>query len=208
MEGTDPVNKKLGATLSGGAVLVLALSGCTSSKGTTSAEDKLGPWVKQVCDAVQPQAKKISAATAAIQKETSDSSPPEQVQKTDTQAFQDISDAYKSVGAAVEKAGAPQVEGGATQQKNVVAGFNGLSASYIDLKKKMGELSTKDQAKFAQDLKGFATQLSDLSTRASDVLKQLEAGDVGKAMQQQQSCKTEPTTASSVAPSASTSTAG
>ncbi|MEU6221124.1 small secreted protein [Streptomyces sp. NPDC047022] len=209
MEGTDPVNKKFGATLSGGAVLVLALSGCTSSKGaTTSAEDKLGPWVKQVCDAVQPQATKIAAATAAIQKETSDSSPPEQVQKTDTQAFQDISDAYKSVGAAVEKAGAPQVEGGATQQKNVVAGFNGLSASYIDLKKKMGELSTKDQAKFAQDLKGFATQLSDLSTRASDVLKQLEAGDVGKAMQQQQSCKAAPPTASSAAPSASASTAG
>ena len=33
MEGTNPVNKKLAAALSGGAVLVVALSGCTSSGG-------------------------------------------------------------------------------------------------------------------------------------------------------------------------------
>src|SRR4051794_21520622 len=53
MEGTNPVNKKLAAALSGGAVLVLALSGCTDE-----SNDKLNNWAKSVCDAVQPQAKK------------------------------------------------------------------------------------------------------------------------------------------------------
>ena len=38
MEGTNPVNKKLAAALSGGAVLVLALSGCSSDDGSN---DKL-----------------------------------------------------------------------------------------------------------------------------------------------------------------------
>ena len=32
-EGTKPVNKKLAAALSGGAVLILALTGCTSEEG-------------------------------------------------------------------------------------------------------------------------------------------------------------------------------
>ncbi|MER5382454.1 small secreted protein, partial [Streptomyces sp. NPDC002688] len=74
MEGTKPVNKKLAAVLSGGAVLVLALSGCSSSDD--NGNDKLDSWAKQVCDAVKPQAQKIEAANAAIQKQTSDNSTP------------------------------------------------------------------------------------------------------------------------------------
>src|SRR3954454_14725900 len=85
MEGTNPVNKKLAAALSGGAVLVLALTGC----GGDDSNEKLDSWANQVCDAVQRQAKKIAAANAAIQKETSDNSTPEDVQKTDSKAFQD-----------------------------------------------------------------------------------------------------------------------
>lgn len=74
MEGTNPVNKKLAAALSSGAVLVLALSGCGGSSDDSDA--KLDAWAKQVCLAVQPQAKKIEAANTAIQKETSDNSTP------------------------------------------------------------------------------------------------------------------------------------
>jgi hypothetical protein len=202
MEGTDPVNKKLGAALSGGAVLVLALSGCTSGKSGAS-DDKLGPWAKQVCDAVQPQAKKIAAASTAIQKETSDNSTPEQVQKTDSQAFQDMSDAYKAIGAAVGKAGAPDVDGGATKQKNAVNELNGISTAYAGLKKQVDGLDTKDQAKFADGLKGIATQLDKLSRSGNDALKELEAGDVGRAMTQQASCKS-----ASSAPSSAATTAG
>ncbi|OIJ89731.1 small secreted protein [Streptomyces colonosanans] len=194
MEGTNPVNKKLTAALSGGAVLVLALSGCAGSSGAN--DDKLASWARQICDGVQPQAKKISDASTAIQKETSDNSPPEQVQKTDAQAFQDMSDAYKAIATAVDRAGAPDVDKGATKQKNAVKELNDLSAAYADLKKQVDKLDTKDQAKFADGLKGIATQLDKLSKTGNDALKQLEEGDVGKAMAKQESCKSAPASAS------------
>lgn len=195
MEGTNPVNKKLVAALSGGAVLVLALSGCSSDDGN----DKLDAWAKQVCDAVQPQAKKIEAANAAIQKETSDNSTPEEVQKTDSQAFQDMSDAYKAIGAAVDKAGAPDVENGEKKQQDAVKELNGISSSYASLKKQVDDLDTKDQAKFADGLKDIATELNKLSTSGSNALKTLEEGEVGQAMAKQSTCKS----ASSSAPAAS-----
>ncbi|MEU3793763.1 small secreted protein [Streptomyces fructofermentans] len=195
MEGTNPVNKKLAAALSGGAVLVLALSGCSSDDGSN---DKLNSWAKQVCDAVQPQAKKIEAANTAIQNQTSDNSTPEDVQKTDSQAFQDMSDAYKAIGTAVDKAGAPDVEDGEKKQTDAVKELNTISSSYADLKKQVDDLDTKDQAKFADGLKGIATQLDKLSQSGNDALAKLEEGDVGKAMAEQESCKS-----ASTAPSAS-----
>ncbi|MGC4980405.1 MULTISPECIES: small secreted protein [unclassified Streptomyces] len=187
MEGTEPVNKKLAAALSGGAVLVLALSGCGSSED--SGNDKLNSWAKQVCDAVKPQAQKIEEANAAIQKQTSDNSTPEAVQKTDAQAFQDMSDAYKAIGTAVSNAGPPDVEDGKTKQANAVKELNDISKSYASLKTQVAKLNTKDQAKFAEGLKGIATQLGQLSQSGSDALKKLEEGDVGTAMAQQESCK-------------------
>ncbi|MER6421317.1 small secreted protein [Streptomyces sp. NPDC001137] len=186
MEGTNPVNKKLAAALSGGAVLVLALSGCTSS---SEGNDKLDAWAKQVCDAVQPQAKKIEAANAAIQKQTSDNSTPDAVRKTDSQAFQDMSDAYKAIGDAVRKAGAPDVDNGAKKQTDAVKELDDIAASYAALKKQVDGLDVKDQAKFADGLKGIATSLDKLSTSGNDALKNLEAGDVGKSMAKQSSCK-------------------
>jgi archaellum component FlaC len=184
MEGTNPVNKKLAAALSGGAVLVLALSGCGGDDN-----EKLDSWAKQVCDAVQPQAKKIESANAAIQKETSDNSTPEDVQKTDAQAFQDMSDAYKAIGSAVTKAGAPDVENGEKKQADAVKELNGISSSYASLKKQVDALDTKDQSKFADGLKDIATELDKLSKSGNDALRNLEEGDVGKAMARQNSCK-------------------
>ncbi|WP_406458411.1 small secreted protein [Streptomyces sp. NBC_01622] len=195
MEGTNPVNKKLAAALSGGAVLVLALSGCGGSGDDTDA--KLGSWAKQVCLAVQPQAKKIEAANTAIQKETSDNSTPEQVRQTDSQAFQDMSDAYKAIGAAVNSAGAPDVDKGAAKQQNAVKELNDISASYAALKKQVDGLDVKDQAKFADGLKGIATSLDKLSSSGNDALKTLEEGDVGKAMTKQEACKSASASASS-----------
>ncbi|MEV0932588.1 hypothetical protein [Streptomyces phaeochromogenes] len=194
MEGTNPVNKKLAAALSGGAVLVLALSGCSSD----DSSDKLNSWAKQVCDAVQPQAVKIEAANTAIQKQTSDNSTPADVQKTDSKAFQDMSDAYKAIGAAVDKAGAPDVDDGEKKQKDAVTELNTISSSYAGLKKQVDGLDTKDQAKFADGLKGIATELDKLSQSGNDALKKLEEGDVGKAMAKQESCKS-----ASTSPSAS-----
>ncbi|GAB2736683.1 small secreted protein [Streptomyces bullii] len=184
MEGTKPVNKKLAAALSGGAVLVLALSGCGGDDN-----EKLNSWAKQVCDAVQPQAKKIAAANAAIQKETSDNSTPEEVQKTDSQAFGDMSAAYKAIGDAVRKAGAPDVENGEKKQKDAVKELDGISSSYASLQKQVDALNTKDQAKFADGLKNIAAELDKLSKSGNDALKTLEEGDVGQAMQKQASCQ-------------------
>ena len=186
MEGTNPVNKKLAAALSGGAVLVLALSGCGSSGKNN---DKLDSWAKQVCDGVQPQAKKIEAANTAIQKETSDNSTPDQVQKTDAQAFQDMSDAYKAIGTAVQNAGAPNVDNGAKKQQDAVKELGDIAASYATLKTQVDKLDTKDQAKFADGLKNIATSLDKLSQSGNDALKTLEEGEVGKAMAKQASCK-------------------
>ncbi|MET9773389.1 small secreted protein [Streptomyces sp. NPDC006367] len=186
MEGTNPVNKKLAAALSGGAVLVLALAGCSSDD---DGNEKLDSWAKQVCDAVQPQARKIEAANSAIQKETSDNSSPEQVQKTDAKAFQDMSDAYKAMGGAVQRAGAPDVEEGEKKQQDAVKELNSLSASYASLKKQVEGLDTKDQAKFADGLKDVAAELTKLGRTGSDALKTLEEGDVGQAMAKQASCK-------------------
>ncbi|WP_030422567.1 hypothetical protein [Streptomyces sp. NRRL F-5065] len=185
MEGTKPVNKKLVAALSGGAVLVLALTGCGGGDGN----EKLDAWAKEVCDAVQPQAKKIEAANTAIQKETSDNSTPEQVQKTDAKAFQDMSDAYKAMGAAVQKAGPPNVDDGEKKQKDAVKELDSLSSAYASLKTQVEDLDTKDQAKFADGLKDIATELNKLGKNGSDALRTLEEGDVGKAMAKQPSCK-------------------
>jgi hypothetical protein len=186
MEGAKPVNKKLAAALSGGAVLVLALSGCGSDD---SGNDKLDAWAKAVCDAVKPQAGKIEDANTAIQKQTSDNSTPEAVQQTDAQAFQDMSDAYKAIGTAVDNVGAPNVDDGKAKQTNAVKELKDISASYAKLKTQVDKLDTKDQAKFADGLKDVATQLDKLSQSGNDALKKLEEGDVGKAMAQQASCK-------------------
>ncbi|ANJ08702.1 small secreted protein [Streptomyces parvulus] len=192
MEGTKPVNKKLAVALSGGAVLALALTGC----GGSDDNEKLNSWAKDVCEGVQPQAKKIEAANAAIQKETADNSTPAEVQKTDAKAFQDMSDAYKAMGATVQKAGAPDVEDGEKKQKDAVTELNGLSTSYASLRKQVEDLDTKDQAKFADGLKDIATELNKLSKSGNDALKTLEEGEVGQAMGKQESCK-----AASVTPS-------
>ncbi|MFF4588029.1 small secreted protein [Streptomyces sp. NPDC000345] len=186
MEGTKPVNKKLAAALSGGAVLVLALSGCSSDDGNK----ELDAWAKKVCDALPAQDAKVDAANAAIKQAATDNNAPANVQKTDSQAFQDMSDAYAALAQAVQKAGTPPgVEGGAKKQKDAVAALNTLSTSYADLKKKVDALDTKDQAKFADGLAEIATQLGTLSKTGNTALKNLEQGDVKGAMAKQDSCK-------------------
>ncbi|APY87144.1 small secreted protein [Streptomyces alfalfae] len=185
MEGTNPVNKKLAAALSGGAVLVLALSGCSSDDGDKELDD----WAKKVCDSVQPQSKKIADANAAIQQETSDNSSPTDVQKTDSKAFQDMSDAYKAMGDSVKKAGAPPVDDGKKKTDDAVKELNAISKSYGDLKKQVDGLDTKNQADFADGLKDVAGELDKLSKSGNRALEKLQEGEVGKAMGRQDSCK-------------------
>ncbi|MFD0414761.1 small secreted protein [Streptomyces sp. NPDC127108] len=186
MEGTNPVNKKLAAALSGGAVLVLALSGCSSDDG----DKKLDDWAKKVCDtAVGPQSKKIADANAAIKKQTADNSSPDEVKSTDSKAFGDISAAYAQRSAALKKAGAPPVDDGEKKLNDAVKELDGLSKSYSDLKAQTDKLDTKDQSAFADDLAKIAEELGKLSQSENTAQKKLEAGDVGKAMREQDGCK-------------------
>ncbi|MBD0742056.1 small secreted protein [Streptomyces sp. CBMA152] len=190
------MNKKLAAALSGGAVLVLALSACSSD----DSGKKVNDWAKTFCDQAQPQIKKITDANAAIEKQTADESKPADVQKTDSTAFQQISDAYKALADSINKAGAPPVKDGDKTQQEAAKELTASSASYADLKKKVDALDTGDQAKFADGLKGVADQLNTISKSSDDALKKLESGDLGKAMQKQPGCqKQTPSTTSSPA---------
>lgn len=195
MEGTDPVNKKLASALSGGAVLVLALSGCGG--GGEKENKELDAWAKKVCDALPAQDAKVDAANEAIKKAATDDNAPANVQKTDSQAFQDMSDAYKALAGAVSTAGAPPgVKDGAQKQQAAVTALNNLSTSYAGLKQKVDALNVKDQAKFADGLQGIATSLGTLSQSGNAALKNLEEGDVKTAMAKQASCKQVATSAS------------
>lgn len=179
------MNKKLAAALSGGAVLVLTLSGCSSDDNS----DKVNDWAKKVCDQVQPQLQKIANANASIQQQTADNSKPADVQKTDSAAFQQISQAYKALGAAVDSAGPPPVDGGETTHKKAVKELQASSAAYANLQKKVDALETKDQAKFADGLKGIADELNKISTSGDEALKKLQSGEVGTAMAKQKGCQ-------------------
>ncbi|MFE1951794.1 MULTISPECIES: small secreted protein [Streptomyces] len=185
MEGTNPVNKKLAAALSGGAVLVLALSGCSGD----DSNEELNSWAKQVCDARVAPAKKIQAANDSIQKVSSENSKPEEVQKADSKAFQDLSDAYGDIADAVEKAGPPPVDDGKKKQQNAVKELDALSTGYADLKKKVDALDTGDQAAFAKGLEGIGEGLTKLSQNGDNAVAELQEGEVGKAMEKQEGCK-------------------
>ncbi|MBT2399289.1 small secreted protein [Streptomyces sp. ISL-100] len=179
------MNKKFAAALSGGAVLVMALSGC----GGDDEDDKVNDWAKTVCDQVQPQLKKVSDANTSIQKQTADNSKPVDVQRTDSRAFQQISDAYKAMATAVDKAGAPPVDDGETTQQDAVKELNASSAAYAGLRKQVDGLDTDDQAKFADGLKGVADELNKISRSGDRALQKLQSGEVGKAMAKQPGCQ-------------------
>ncbi len=209
MEGTNPVNKKLAAALSGGAVLVVAVSGC-SDGGDKGPDPKLVSWAKTVCDAVPAQDAKIRAANASIAAIATDTNlPPKDAQKTYAAAFQDMAEGYKALSAALDSAGAPPgIDGGAKLQQDAAKNLAGLSTSYADLKKKVDGLNTKDQGKFAKGLKEVALQTKEVgkqSDSGTEALKRLEQGDVKEAMAKQPSCKV---TASGSAQPTASATAG
>ncbi|MEU6357874.1 small secreted protein [Streptomyces sp. NPDC047072] len=188
MEGTDPVNKKLAAALSGGAVLVLTLTGC----GGSEDNKELDAWAKKVCDQVPAQNQKITAAYDAITKAAEDTeSTPAELQKADSQAFQDLSDGYKARATVIDTAGAPPgVDDGAKRQQAAVTKLTALSTAYADLKKQVDGLDTKNQAKFATGLKDVVAQMKKLDTQgALDAMKNLESGDTKQALSEQAGCK-------------------
>ncbi|MDO0935242.1 small secreted protein [Streptomyces sp. DG2A-72] len=188
MEGTKPVNKKLAAALSGGAVLVLALSACSGDE----SNEELDAWAKKICNTATAPNAKIAAADAAINKVATDSEP-EELQKVDSKSFGDLADGFKERATHLQDAGAPPgVDGGATKQQDAVKKLNAVSTAYADLKKQVDALNTKDQAKFASGLNELSNGMKDVVTlrkNAVAALKQLEEGDAKASLVKQESCK-------------------
>ncbi|WP_016906409.1 hypothetical protein [Streptomyces xiaopingdaonensis] len=196
MEGTEPVNKKLALALTSSAALALALTGCGDDSG-----EKTDEWAKKVCDDVQPQVKKIQEANSSINEASRQNQSSEEVKKTDSAAFQQISGAYKSLARSVDDAGAPPVDDGEKLQKDAVDELNGLSKQYAGLKSTVDKLDTDDQSKFAQGLKNIASKLDTLGKNGDRALNKLQSGDVGRAMSEQKGCQRPSTSATPPTPS-------
>ncbi|MFF8553958.1 small secreted protein [Streptomyces sp. NPDC015501] len=194
------MNKKLAAALSGGAVLVLTLSGCGDD-----SDDKVNDWAKKFCAQAQPQLQKIDKANAAIGQKTQDNDPPAEVQQTDSVAFQQMSDAYKALGTAVGEVGPPPVDDGEATQKAAMKELNASSKEYAELKTKVEAVDIKDQHKFSDGLKTIANELERISTGGNQAMKKLESGKVGAAMSKQKGCQKQP---ASTGPSGSGATGG
>lgn len=189
------MNKKRVAALSGGAALLLALSGCGG--GGEDEGKQVEDYAKKVCDQVQPQLKNISQANEAITQTAADGKP-EDIKKADSAAFRQISEAYAAMSDSVEAAGVPPVDKGQRTQKNAIKELDATSRAYADLKKSVDRLDTKDQAKFAEGLKGVAEELDKVNKVGDDAIRQLQSGEVGAAMAKQPGCRR-----ASAAPSAS-----
>ncbi|WP_329457179.1 small secreted protein [Streptomyces sp. NBC_01497] len=177
------MNKKLAATLSGGAVVLLALSGCGSN------DAKVNDWAKGFCDKVQPQRQAIAGANASIVKATSTASAPADVKRVDSAAFGTNATAYAALASAVKAAGAPPVDDGAKTQQDAIQELNSTSTAYAQLKKQVDGLETSDQAKFAAQLSDVSTQLGKIGSGGDTALRKLQSGDLGQAMAKQAGCK-------------------
>jgi hypothetical protein len=180
LEGTNPVNKKLAAALSGGAVLVLALSGCSDN-----SSDKTNDWAKSLCGDIGPQLTKINKANQQITAVAADGKPAD-IQKADSAAFQDLSSADAAIAAGLKKAGPPPGDDGKKIQQDAITELNTNSKAYADLKKQVDALNVKDQQKFSDGLKSIGENMKKIDETA---YKKLFSGDTGKALLSQDACK-------------------
>ncbi|MFE9043812.1 small secreted protein [Streptomyces sp. NPDC012421] len=192
------MNKKLAAALSGGAVLVLVLSGCSDDEG-----DKVNDWAKSFCDQAKPQIQKRADAHQIIISTAADSRPAE-IQAADSKAFKDIADADRALAKAVETAGVPPVANGEQTQKDVVAELNETAVAYDALKKQVDALDPSNQQKFAEGLKDVADGLTKIEKMDQNALATLENGELGQAMAKQPGCQ-KPTPSAPKTPTGSAS---
>ncbi|WP_406862290.1 small secreted protein [Streptomyces sp. HUAS MG47] len=190
------MNKKLAAALSGGAVLMLALSGCSDDGN----DDKVNAWAKTVCDQAKPQLQKRADAQQVIISTAADGKPAD-IQAADSKAFQDIANADRALAKAVQDAGAPPVENGEKLQADAVKELNSTAVAYENLKKQVDALDPNNQQKFADGLQGVADGLKKIEKMDQDALAKLQSGELGTAMAKQPGCQ-------KVTPSAAPSPAG
>ncbi|MFF9915047.1 small secreted protein [Streptomyces sp. NPDC013457] len=176
------MNKKLAVALSGAAVLVLTLSGCSDDG------DKVNDWAKTVCDQAQPQIQKRANAQQLIISTAADGKPAD-IQAADSKAFQDIADADRALAKSVQDAGAPPVDNGETLQQDAVKELNATAVAYEGLKKQVDALDPSNQQKFADGLQDVADGLKKIEKMDQDALAKLQSGELGTAMAKQPGCQ-------------------
>lgn len=182
LEGTDPLNKKLAVALSGAAVLVLTLSGCSDDG------DKVNDWAKTVCDQAKPQIQKRADAQQLIISTAADGKPAD-IQAADSKAFQDIANADRALAKAIEGAGVPPVDNGEKLQQDAVKELNATAVAYEGLKKQVDALDPSNQQKFADGLQDVADGLKKIEKMDQDALAKLQSGELGTAMAKQPGCQ-------------------
>ncbi|MGV9311232.1 small secreted protein [Streptomyces sp. NPDC003691] len=194
------MNKKLAAALSGGAVLVLALSGCSSDEKSNPVDD----WARKYCDQVKTQFK-IKAEADQLIAVTAIDGKPADLQAADSKAFQDLANVNKALAAAFRTVGTTPVEDDEQLVRAAAAEREASAAFYLDLKKQVDALDAADQQKFADGLmvvsEGFAK--AEANEKAWNKLR---ASETGKAMGKFQGCqavKAKPPAAAGPSPSAS-----
>ncbi|RKT03533.1 serine/threonine protein kinase [Streptomyces sp. 3211.6] len=146
-------------------------------------------WAKRFCDPAQPQLQKISNANAAIQRASAAGAKPADVKRTDSQAFQQISEAYGALSTALRNAGAPPVKDGPATQQGAVKEYEDRAAAYADMKERTDALDANDQAKFAEGLQAVADQLKSLHDSSGGAVQKLESGESGAALSAQPGCQ-------------------
>ncbi|OII62556.1 small secreted protein [Streptomyces sp. CC53] len=178
------MNKKLAAALSGGAVLVLVLSGCSDD----GDDGKADAWAKTFCDQAKPQFQKRADAQQAIISTHADSKPAE-VQAADSKAFQDIADTEKALAKAVQSAGVPPIENGEQLQKDAIKELGATATAYEGLRKQVDALDPKNQQAFADGLQDVAAGLKKIEKMDQDALAKLQSGELRDAMARQPGCQ-------------------
>ncbi|MFJ6995445.1 small secreted protein [Streptomyces sp. NPDC003090] len=181
------MNKKLAAALSGGAVLVLALSGCSGDEVEDEGK-KVEAWAKTFCEQARTPLQKRAGAQQTIISTAADSKPAD-VQAADSKAFQDIADSNRALAKAVQSAGVPPVDSGEKLHQDAVKELNSTATAYEGLRKQVDALDTKDQQKFADGLKGVADSLKRIEKMDQDALGKLQTGELGGAMARQPGCQ-------------------
>lgn len=179
------MNKKLATAVSCGAVLMLVLSGCG---GDDDGDKKADAWAKKVCDKWEPELTKIKTTNDELKRVASQSSKPEEVQKTDSAAFQTLSDSYKSMAGSLTAVGTAPVTDGKTAQDSVVKSYGEISKGYTDLKTKIDALDPKDQAKFAEGLQQVAGGLTEVAANETASKEKLNSTGL-KVIYTQKGCQ-------------------
>ncbi|MDT0308407.1 small secreted protein [Streptomyces sp. DSM 44917] len=179
------MKKKLAATLSGCAVVLLTQAACG---GGDNSEER-DTWARNFCADIRPQVERIQESFTAIAEVSQGSRPAEEVREANAAAYGELSEAYAGLASVVNDAGDPPVDNGQELRENAAGALTELSESFTALREDMEALDTSDQTAFADQLREFAPRLEQLGENGSEALGELQTGDLGESLRRQEGCR-------------------